>query len=179
MLLLKLNYLCTAMVKIKRYPAIAVLMLIGIFSNSCKRNDVNNVPSLFTTGYWQLGSLTELRYLGDTPLSVKQDSCDKNQIFTFNKDNTCTYTNFACNTNSASGTWSLDDTRIFLRANITMPDSLGKPSQPFINAHINNLGDYSLVLETGDIQPYYNSTDTRVIYRWGFVRMRNNNTATQ
>ncbi|WP_147322080.1 hypothetical protein [Mucilaginibacter conchicola] len=155
-----------------RYPLIAVLALVFFVINSCKRDNTDNISVLLTSGYWQLGSLTRLDYLGSTPLADTTYVCDSVQTFTFNKDNTCTFENFGCAANVVTGKWSLSSTRTFLISDLTEPDSTGKPYQPFINARINNLGDYSLVLETGDIQNYYDATDRRTLYRWGFVRKR-------
>ncbi|TWR24569.1 hypothetical protein FPZ42_15845 [Mucilaginibacter achroorhodeus] len=160
------------MIKKMRYPLIASLVVMCILINSCKRDNTDNISTLLTTGYWQLGSLTQLDYIGDTQLGDTTYVCDTVQTFTFNKDGSCNFVNFACATNTANGTWNLSDTRLFLNANITEPDSTGKPYQPFANSRIANLGEYSLVLETGDIQNYYSTTDRRRIFRWGFVRRR-------
>ncbi|RYE19374.1 MAG: hypothetical protein EOP45_12745 [Sphingobacteriaceae bacterium] len=148
------------------------LVFIGFMANSCKRERVDNISALFSSGYWQLASLSTTRYIGDNQLSTTIDSCNLTQKFTFNNDNTCTFTNFGCDSNNINGTWNITDARTYLTANIIAPDSTGKDYQPFINSRIVNLGDYSLVLETGDIQTYYTATDKRTIFRWGFVRVK-------
>ncbi len=39
----------------------------------------------------------------------------------------------------------------------------------FSNAQVVTLGQYSLVLQTGDIQAFYKATTVRTITRYGFV----------
>jgi hypothetical protein len=99
--------------------------------------------------------------------------CDTTQIFAFNADMTCTYSNFDCKESTVTGKWSLSDTQLFLVADITYPAiTTAGTTQPFINARIANLGDFSLVLETGDLQQYYTATDKRTIRRYGFTRIK-------
>ena len=155
-----------------RYPFIALMAVVCIIINSCKRDNVDNISTLLTSGYWQLASVRQVKFLGDTQLSDTTTTCDSVQTFTFNKDKTCTFVNFGCAANRINGSWSLNSTKLFLMSDLTAPDSTGKPYQPFGYTRISNLGDYSLVLETGDIQNYYNATDRRTLYRWGFVRIK-------
>ncbi len=51
-------------------------------------------------------------------------------------------------------------------------DSSGTKIMPFKTALINNLGQYSLVLETGSLQSYYLPNTPRTITRYGFVRQK-------
>lgn len=153
-----------------------VLVVVTVFINSCKKEDQSNINNLFTTGYWQLASVQRVHYVGDSKLKTDtlNATCDTTQLFTFNKDFTCTYTNFNCKDQpTATGTWELSRDKLFLSANMICQDTtkVGS-SKPFINAQINNLGQYSLVLETGDISPYYTTTQVRVITRYGFIRQR-------
>ena len=149
------------------------LLGLSLFINSCKKDKQTSVPSLFTTGVWQLGSIMQYHYLGDSQTSVDTIRCDTIQIFTFNNDMTCTYSNFDCNPGTVAGKWSLSDTKLYLFADITYPaGTTAGTTQPFINAHLINLGEFSLVFETGDIQPYYNANDIRIIRRYGFTRIK-------
>lgn len=157
----------------KIYLLLAGLLVLSFSFNSCKKEKLTSIPTLFTTGEWQLGSIVRTTYLGDQQLSQDTIPSDSTQIFKFNNDMTCTYTNFDDKVGTATGKWSLSDTQLNLSADITYPENTSADTkQPFINANIINLGDYSLVIETGDIQPYYTSTDTRVIRRYGFIRIR-------
>jgi hypothetical protein len=53
-----------------------------------------------------------------------------------------------------------------------MKDSTNATVMPFSTARIDNLGQYSLVMETGDLETYYLPNQKRVIARYGFVRVK-------
>ncbi|MES2268232.1 MAG: hypothetical protein V4520_15835 [Bacteroidota bacterium] len=161
--------------KKKTYSLLAGMLLLGFMLNSCKKEKTESLQSLFTNGKWQLGSVIEYKYLGGQETDRDTLDCDLAQTFKFNDDMTCSYTNLDCKENTVSGRWSLSDTRLFLNADITYPTvTSAGTKQPFINSRINNLGDFSMVLETGDLQTYYTSTDRRTIRRWGFIRIKPN-----
>ncbi|AMR34290.1 hypothetical protein A0256_23970 [Mucilaginibacter sp. PAMC 26640] len=154
-----------------------VLLLFAMAVNSCKKEDKSNIPSLLTTGQWELASLLVYHNIGDSQISVDtlNTNCDTSQMFKFFKDGSCTYTNFDCKPQpTANGTWKLSDTKITLVADITCQDTItgSGTSKPFLNSQIVNLGEYSLVLQTGDIQPYYAANQPRVIFRYGFIRQK-------
>lgn len=152
------------------------LVLINLLSNSCKKESRSSLETLLTTGgNWQLASVRYSVYVGDT---VKRDTflntdCGNTQIFTFNADNSCTYTNFNCITQpTARGRWQLSPNRSFLNSTLVCQDTTeAGSSRPFANAQIENLGQYSLVLLTGDIRNYNNGARRKVI-RYGFVRQK-------
>lgn len=151
------------------------LILVNLLSNSCKKDSQSSIQTLFTNGSWQLATLTETISVGDT---IKLDTtlnttCDVSQVFTFNADNTCTYTNFDClHQPAATGKWSLSQDRVFLSSDMVCKDTTAAgSSKPFLNARIENLGQYSMVLITGDIQNY-SSTARRKVFRYGFVRQK-------
>jgi hypothetical protein len=159
---------------------LAALVTISMVSNSCKKDAQTSIQALFTKGKWQLASVIKLRYLGASQLTpVHSDTmnttCDSTQIFTFTSNTTCSYTNFDCIPQKVTtGTWSLSKDQLFLMANITLADTLagGKVNpagQPFIYTQIVNLGQYSMVLQTGNIATYYTSTTKRTIIQYGFV----------
>jgi hypothetical protein len=157
----------------KIYFLLTGLLIASLFFNSCKKEKQTSIPTLFTTGVWQLGSIEETKYLGSTQLSDTTLVTDSTQILAFNADMTCSYQNFDDKAGTVSGTWSLSDTQLFLFANITYPEATSTGTkQPFINCHIINLGEYSLVMEAGDIQTYYSPTDNRTIRKYGFVRIK-------
>ncbi|WP_374951288.1 DUF5004 domain-containing protein [Mucilaginibacter sp.] len=152
------------------------IIAIAVFINSCKKEDKSNIPNLLTTGTWQLASLQVDHYIGDS--KIKTDTlnadCDTTQLLTFFKDNTCTYTNFDCKVQpTAKGKWTLADNRLYLTSDITVLDATkaGK-SQPFTQVQIANLGQFSLVFNTGDIGAYYTTTQPRTITRYGFIRQK-------
>jgi hypothetical protein len=154
---------------------ISGLILINLLSNSCKKDKQNNIADLFSSGSWQLASVRYTISVGDT---IKLDTtlnttCDTTQVFTFKEDKTCTYTNFDCiHQPTASGNWALSENNLYLNSDIVCKDTtkVGS-SKPFANAQIYNIGQYSLVLLTGDIQNYTINTKRKVI-RYGFVKQK-------
>jgi hypothetical protein len=150
------------------------IILIALVVNSCKKDNTGSIKTLFTGGKWQLASVLAFNYIGNTETSIDtlNDSCKLTQFFTFNTDNTCTYVNFDCITQtSTSATYSLTPNQLFLNTNIVCKDTTAAgSSMPFANAGIINLGQYSLVLQTGDIAPNYSLTAKRRIIQYGFIR---------
>jgi hypothetical protein len=148
------------------------LMLVGLLSNSCKKDNTGSIDNLFT-GKWQLASVTATVYLGDaiTSTTTLNTTCNKTQIFTFSTGNSCTYTNFHCLPQSSSGKWSLSADKLILSADMTCQDTLSGSSKPFNATRIVTLGQYSMVLETND-SPVYSATKPRTIMRYGFVRQK-------
>jgi hypothetical protein len=156
----------------KIYFLLAGLLFAGLCFTSCKKEKQSSVPSLFTYGTWRLGSIQVDHYLGGTRLKPDTLDLDSIQTFVFNKDMTCSFTNFDNKAGTVSGTWGLSDTKLYMFANITYPEvTTDGTKQPFINCQIVNLGEYSMVIQTGDLQTYYNPTDTRTIRTYGFVRI--------
>jgi|EndMetStandDraft_4_1072995.scaffolds.fasta_scaffold331329_2 hypothetical protein len=154
---------------------ISGLILINLLSNSCKKDKQNNIAALFSSGSWQLASVRYTISVGDTIKldTILNTTCDTTQVFTFKDDKTCTYTNFNCiHQPTASGNWALSENNLFLNSDIVCKDTtkVGS-SKPFANAQIYNIGQYSLVLLTGDIQNYTINTKRKVI-RYGFVKQK-------
>jgi hypothetical protein len=155
------------------YLFIPAIMLIGLFINSCKKDNTSSISTLLTTGSWQLSSVEIKESVGDT---IKLDTIFNiacTQVFTFNADKTCTYTNFDCiDQPVAKGNWSLTDNRLFLASTIVCQDTTSAgSSKPFAFCSISTLGNYSMVLFTGDIVNYNVSSRRRVL-RYGFVRQK-------
>ena len=157
---------------------IGVLVIISVMVNSCKKDAQTSIQALFTNGKWQLASVIKLRYIGAGQLpAVHSDTmnttCDSTQIFAFSSNSACSYTNFDCIPQKVAGTWSLSKDQLFLMSNVSLADTIagGKPStgQPFSYTRIVNLGQYSMVLQTGDIATYFTSTTKRTIIQYGFV----------
>jgi hypothetical protein len=144
--------------------------------NSCKKNNQSPIASLFTGGTWQLASVMAFNYIGNqqTSTDTLNTTCDTAQFFTFNKDYTCNYSNYSCTPQpTASGSWSLTADNLYLMADMTCKSDTGiSPLKPFINAQIINLGQFSMVLNTGDISPNYSLTKKRRILQYGFIRQK-------
>jgi hypothetical protein len=162
--------------KIKYILLLFTGLMIAMVINSCKKQNQVTIQTLFTGGSWQLASVLATHYVGNTMVSVDtlNTKCNLTQLFTFNSNNTCTYTNFDCiQQSTASAQWSLSTDEVTLFANVVCKDTTAVGSStPFANAQITNLGNYSLVLLTGDIATNYSLTAKRRIVQYGFVRVK-------
>jgi len=47
----------------------------------------------------------------------------------------------------------------------------GKNNQPFTYSKIINIGNYSMVLQTGDVATYFTATTKRKIVQFGFIHI--------
>ena len=157
-----------------------VVAAVGLLVNSCKKNNQDYIETLIVGNQWQLSSATVTTYTGATQTSqvTLDTACTLTQMFKFNADNTCTYTNFDCLTQTTKGSWARSQDKLFLNVNMLAKDTITRAadttthSKPFQTARIVNLGQYSLILQTGNLETYYSSTQIRVIYQWGFVRVK-------
>jgi uncharacterized membrane protein YciS (DUF1049 family) len=156
-----------------------VIVAVGLTVNSCQKTKQDYIASLIAQNQWQLSSAQVTTYIGGTAISqlTLDTACLVTQIFKFNTDNTCSYTNFDCLAQATKGTWALSQDKLFLSVNMTCKDTIARTdttthSKPFETAQIINLGQYSLVLKTGDLQTNYSPTQKRVQYQWGFVRVK-------
>ncbi len=155
---------------------LTALILICLIINSCKKDsNQSNIAHLFTVGKWQLASEVVTYFTGSTEDSTKTITlCDSAQFFKFNADYTCTYSYFDCVAQPVSkGQWSLTQNQLFLDADLTFKDSTAASVKPFTYAGVQNLGEFSLILRTGDIQPNYSLTKKRIVTVYGFVRVTN------
>jgi hypothetical protein len=155
------------------------LAVVTLLYNSCKKEyDSANIKPLFTVGSWQLGSVIIYNYVGSNLLTP--DTLNENciQHFTFKSDGTCSYTNFHCITQTSNGTWSLSNDGLVMFSNIsvdTLQDTKLVPAHPFIYCKIINVGQYSMVLQTGDVGAYFTPTSRRRIVQYGFVHISTTN----
>jgi hypothetical protein len=149
-------------------------LLTCMMLNSCKKTGQSSIQALFTGGTWQLASVMAFNYVGNTQISTDtlNNTCQFPQYFTFQTNNTCTYTNFDCIPQAPSAaSWSLSPNQLYLDAEVVCKDSTAtRTSKPFSNAKIVNLGRFSLILQTGDFQPNYSLTKKRRIVQYGFIR---------
>jgi hypothetical protein len=163
-----------------KIPLLFILSLVAInlLSGSCKKGNNSNIPHLLTNGSWQLATIQVTNYVGDTQISIDtlNDNCKQTEFFTFHTDNTCTYNNFSCLEQTTSGNWTLTDNNVYFTSDMVAKDTTGNVLnnnyKPFTNTQIVTLGTYSLVLQTGDVEPNYSSTKRRRIMRYGFIRQK-------
>lgn len=142
--------------------------------NSCKKDNSDSVAYFLTNGIWTLASVQVFHYVGDTQgkTDTLNTTCNTPQTFQFNSDNSCAYKNYHCITQNSSGTWSIGSDNLTLSCNLSAQDTSKSTIvnvKAFQTALIDNLGQYSLVLKTGDIQAAYKSNTVRTITRYGFV----------
>jgi len=155
-----------------------LFIIVSIVANSCKKNDTGLIKTLFTGGTWQLASVMVFNYVGSSLMSTDtlNTDCEKTQFFTFYSNNTCNYKNFHCFDQSTNGSWSLTHDELFLMVTMSVKDTIagGAISQgnPFGYTKIKNLGQYSMVLQTGDISAYATPGKKRQIIEYGFVRQK-------
>jgi hypothetical protein len=154
------------------------IIITAFIINSCKKDNQTTIKALFSYGSWELASVMVTKFTGNTTDTTYQlnTTCNLKQTFTFNSNGTCTYTNFDCiPQTSAPATWSLTANQLYLQTNITCTDTIKKDnSQPFSYAQIYTLGQFSLVLITGDVTPNYSLTQPRTQYTYGFIRRTDN-----
>ncbi len=158
---------------------LVILLLITAFIiNSCKKENQTSIKSLFSYGRWELASVMVTKYTGNTIDTTYQlnTNCNLTQTFTFNSNGTCTYTNFDCiSQTSAPASWALTANQLYLQTNVTCTDTVKKDnSLPFSYAQIYTLGQFSMVLITGDVAPNYSLTQPRIQYTYGFIRRTGN-----
>ncbi|MGV8878963.1 MAG: hypothetical protein ACOH2A_08025 [Sphingobacteriaceae bacterium] len=155
------------------YSLLFGFTLLLLLTNACKKDKNTAVESFLTNGAWELANLQQFTYLGS--VLQKTDTinrkCVINQTITFNNDRSCTYTgNFQCNSQSAKGNWNmLKKDTIRLQSDLSLKDSTNQLTQPFRDSRVVNLGQYSLVIETGDIGAIFTSRQVRKIFRYSFV----------
>ncbi len=154
---------------------LSALLVIGLSANSCKKSNQDYLQTLLTGGQWQLTALQVTYYTGANIDSTvqKNTTCNLFQIFKFNTDNTCSYTNYDCITQAPVGHWQFQSGELYLSSDITCQDTTAaKKSQPFLTSKIINLGSNLLILQTGDLQIYFTPTQKRKITQYTFARQK-------
>ncbi len=154
---------------------LSLAVLIGFTTISCKKTTQNYIQTLLTDEQWELGSVMVLHFVGSSqlPTDTLNTTCNLIQTFKFNTDNTCTYTNFDCIPQTATGHWALSQNELILSTDLKTTDTVASDNSiPFRSAQISNLGQYSFIINTGDLETYYSPTQVRTIYQYGFIRVK-------
>jgi hypothetical protein len=141
-----------------------VAAVVVLCSNSCKKDNSDQLSYFLTNGSWSLASQQVYHFVGDTLKKTDTIALACTQKLTFSNDNTSQFQNYKCNNSSGTGHWNINQDNLTLQSPIIIgADTL------FKNAQIVNLGQYSLVLQTGSISPVYTSKTVRLITRYGFI----------
>lgn len=146
-----------------------LLLLCGLgittmLTNSCKKDNSDQLSYFLTNGTWSLASQMVFHYVGDTLKKTDTITLACTQKLVFNTNGTSQYQNYNCNNSSGSGNWNINQDNLTVQS----PIIIGKDTL-FKNAQIINLGQYSMVLQTGSISSYYTSKTVRQITRYGFI----------
>ena len=169
-------------------------MLTGLLVSSCKKeNNGSYINTLLTNSLWRLASVRTELFHGDTSKlrDTLNTDCSRLQTFTFDGGGTCTYVNFDCIEQNATGRWQLrtavnttlnnnnntNNTNladsVFLNADMTCKDKSAKgSSKPFFGVRITNLGENSLVIEHTKLDTVYRTpviVQRRLVTRYGFI----------
>lgn len=175
-LLISNCYFCALMLMKRSLVISTIACLVILVANSCKKDNQDSLTNFLTVSPWQLASVQVSTYVGSSLIETDtlNTTCLLKQTFTFGADKSCSYQNFLCSDTTNKGSWTLSNDKLTLQAAMACRDTTligGRDtiSNPFENAQIVSLGSYSLVLQTGNVNQYYTSTQTRVIRRWGFV----------
>jgi hypothetical protein len=141
-----------------------IIAAVVLVSNSCKKDNGDQLSYFLTNGTWSLASQQVFHYVGDNLMKTDTITLACTQKLTFNSNNTALYQNYKCNNSSGTGEWNITTDNLTIQSPIIIgTDTL------FKNSQIVNLGQYSLVLQTGSISPYYTSKTVRTITRYGFI----------
>ena len=154
------------------------LVVINVLCNSCKKDANSNIAHLLTSGTWQLATIQATNYIGDSQIGNADTlniNCDSVELMTFSANNTCTYTNYSCLAQKTTGSFVLTPNRTYFASDMVCKDTVNGETvmvKPFENTQIYTLGVYSLVLQTGDVQPNYSPTKRRRVVRYGFIKQK-------
>src|SRR5271165_2849717 len=114
------------LLKSKRLLLLLAGLAAALVINSCKKKNQSPIQALFTGGTWQLASVMAFNYVGNSLISTDtlNTTCNSIQDFTFYTNNTCSYTNFDCITQSPpAAQWSLSANQLFLQAGVVCKDT--------------------------------------------------------
>lgn len=145
-----------------------LLLIAGLAVNSCKKNDQSSITGFLTQRPWKLALKQRFAYLNNVLVRTDtlQSSCALTQTLTFNTGNTYTYQNYACATGTVTAPWSITADYLYLNLNSVIAVNSAKAQNV---ARIINLGQYSLVFDAGDINTIHKTTDSVIIFRYGFI----------
>jgi hypothetical protein len=144
------------------------ILVVAFATNSCKKAEQNSLNNFLTQKPWKFALLQRFAYFKNVLITTDtlQRSCSLNQLLTFKTDNTYTYQNYMCKPSSINKLWSFTPDRLYLNLNSDITVNSKGGQSP---ARIITLGQYSLVFDAGDINTPYTTTDSVIIFRYGFI----------
>ncbi len=148
------------------------ILLCAFAVNSCKKdNSQSSISTFLTQSPWNLALLQRFKYVNQSLVKTDtlQVGCALNQRISFNADKTFIFSNYGCQTAKLNGGWSFTSDQLYLNLTPAITKNFNKLNSL---ARINNLGQYSLIFDAGDINTNPKPTDTVVVYRYGFIHSK-------
>ncbi|RYE29999.1 MAG: hypothetical protein EOP42_13120 [Sphingobacteriaceae bacterium] len=147
---------------------LTVLLLACFTFSACKKNDRASLTDFLTQKPWKLALKQRLAYLNNALVKTDtlESNCQLSQTLTFNNNGNYTYQNYACANRNVSAGWSFTPDYLYLNLNSIISINSDKAQNV---ARIINLGQYSLVFDTGDINLTRKATDSVIVFRYGFI----------
>ncbi|MGI4752068.1 MAG: hypothetical protein ACRYFB_15650 [Janthinobacterium lividum] len=152
----------------KLYFLILPALLICFAINSCKKNDQASLSDFLTQKPWKLALKQRLAYVNSALVKTDtlENACKLSQTLTFNSNHNYTYQNYSCASGNINAAWSFTSDYLYLNLNSIISINSAKVQNV---ARVINLGQYSLVFDAGDINTIHKTTDSVIVFRYGFI----------
>ncbi|RYE27196.1 MAG: hypothetical protein EOP42_19575 [Sphingobacteriaceae bacterium] len=156
------------MIKKPKIFFLPILLLLCFSVNSCKKNDLVSLNDFLTRQPWKLALKQRLAYVNNALVKTDtlENACKLTQTLTFNNNGNYTYQNYTCAPGSINAAWSFTSDYLYLNLNSIISINSAKSQNV---ARIINLGQYSLVFDAGDVNTVHKTTDSVIIFRYGFI----------
>lgn len=156
------------MMKKLHFSFLSVMLFTCLAINSCKKSDQTSLTDFLTQRPWKLALKQRLAYINSALVKTDtlESACQLSQTLTFNSNKNYTYQNYSCSKSTISAPWSITSDYLYLNLNSIISINSTKAKNV---ARIINLGQYSLVFDTGDINTVHKITDSVIVFRYGFI----------
>lgn len=156
------------MIKKLHFLFLPVLLFTCVAINSCKKSDQTSLTNFLTQRPWKLALKQRLAYVNNALVKTDtlESNCKLSQTLTFNTNKSYTYLNYVCKSDAINAQWSFTPDYLYLNLNSIISINSTKAQNV---ARIINLGQYSLVFDAGDINTPHKTTDSVIVFRYGFI----------
>ncbi len=141
--------------------------------NSCKKSDQTSITDFLTQRPWKLALKQRLVYINNSLVRTDtlENACKLSQTLTFNTNKNYTYQNFACANGAINAPWTFTSDYLYLNLNSKISVTSATSTVPSRQnvARIINLGQYSLIFDVGDVNTVHKTTDSVIVFRYGFI----------